>query len=327
MKIPIGTGRLLWLGLTMILFASLAMGQEKAGSLAGTASDDTDAVLPGVTVTLTNKATHRITSERTGPYGDYTIREVPAGQYSVAFTLAGFARTEVPDVEILVAQNRRLDVRLKPGAPSTVVVVTDTAPLIDTQNSSVVLHITQDEFDRLPKARTYQQLANLASGVNTGEIGGGIQINGASGAENAYLIDGVATQSAIVGTSRQDAVFDYVQEIQVQTSGVDASYSGALGGVISAVTRSGGNQFHGSTWVYYSADPLSAAPAPRLVLDPNDNRTVGTYQNSKTSWVGQSCWIGCISTPRGVRDGRSRISCIGSAAAAKPAPFGASRPS
>ncbi len=284
MKSPIAAGRLAWLGLTLFFFANMAMGQEKAGSLAGTAFDDTDAVLPGVTVTLINKATHRITGKRldhTAITQSGTSRQV---QYSVEFTLAGFTRTEVPDVQILVAQNRRLDVRLKPGAPSTVVLVTDTAPLLDTQNSSIVLHVPQDEFDRLPKARTFQQLANLASGVNTGEIEGGIQINGASGAENAYLIDGVATQSAIVGTSRQDAVFDYVQEIQVQTSGVEASYSGALGGVISAVTRSGGNQFHGSIWLHYSSDSLSAAPSPRLVLDPNDNRTVGTFQDNKNAF-------------------------------------------
>jgi len=284
MKNPIAVGRLGWLGLTLFLFAALAMGQEKAGSLAGTALDDTDAVLPGVTVTLTHKATHRITRETTGAYGDYTVRDVAPGQYSVEFTVAGFTRTEVPDVEILVGQNRRLDVRLKPGAPSTVVQVTDTAPLLDTQNSSMVLHVPQDAFDRLPKARTFQQLANFASGVNTGEIEGGIQINGASGAENAYLFDGVATQSAIVGRSRQDAVFEYVQEIQVQTSGVEASYGGALGGVISAVSRSGGNKFHGSTWLYYSSDSLHSGSAPRLVLDPNDNRTVGTFQDNKNTF-------------------------------------------
>jgi hypothetical protein len=284
MKRPIGVWHLVWLGATLLALTATAMAQEKSGSLAGTASDDTDAVLPGVTVTLTNKSTNRITTEMTGPYGDYRIRDIPPGEYTVGFSLSGFIRTEVPDVEILVGQNRRLDVRLKPGAPSTFLQVTDTAPLIDTQNSSIILHITQNEFDRLPKARTYQQLANLASGVNTGEIEGGIQINGASGAENAYLIDGVATQSAIVGTSRQDAVFDYVQEIQVQTSGVEASYSGALGGVISAVTRSGGNQFHGSTWLYYSSDSLSADPVPRLVLDPTDNRTVGVYQDNKNPY-------------------------------------------
>ena len=93
MKSPIAAGRLVWLGLTLLFFAKVAMGQEKAGSLAGTAFDDTDAVLPGVSVTLTNKATHRIVKETTGPYGDYTVRDVAPGQYSIEFTLAGFTRT------------------------------------------------------------------------------------------------------------------------------------------------------------------------------------------------------------------------------------------
>jgi len=284
MKSPITAGCLVWLALAFLLFGDIALAQENVGTLQGTASDDTDAVLPGVNVILINKATLRITFQTTGAYGDYTIRDIEPGLYLVEFNLPGFTRTQVSNVEILVSQNRRLDVRLKPGVSSTVVEVRDTAPLLDTQDSSTVRHIPQDEIERLPKARSFQQLANLAPGVNTGEIEGGIQINGASGAENAYLIDGVATQSAIVGKSRQDAVFDYVQEMQIQTSGVEASYSGALGGVISAVTRSGGNQFHGSAWIYYSTDSLNAGPAPRLVLDPNDNRTVAVIQDNKNAF-------------------------------------------
>jgi len=282
MKCRIAAIRTGWLCITVCLTVTLAFGQEKSSSLQGTVSDDTNAVLPGVSVTLTNKSTHRMLEASAGPYGDYTVRDIPPGHYSIMFTLSGFARTEFPDIDILVAQNLRLDARLKPGLPSTIVQVTDSAPLMDTQNSSVVLHIPVDEFDSLPKARTFQQLANLSSGVNTGEIEGGIQINGASGAENAFLIDGVATQSAIDGRSRQNAVFDYVQEIQVQTAGADASYSGALGGVVSAVTRSGGNQFHGNTWVYYTGNSLTSAPPRRLVLNPSDNRTVGTVQDDKS---------------------------------------------
>ena len=145
----------------------------------------------------------------------------------------------------------------------------------------MVFHIPQEEIESLPKARTFQQLANLAPRVNTGDIEGGIQINGASGAENAFIIDGVETQSAIDGKSRQNAVFEYVQEIQIQTAGVEAQYRGALGGVVSAVTRSGGNQLHGSAWLFYTGDSLSSAPQRRLVLDPLDNRTVAFYQDDK----------------------------------------------
>jgi hypothetical protein len=202
------------------------------------------------------------------------------------FTLAGFVPSQFSDVEILVAQNLRLDAKLKTAIPATTVQLdlNEFASRMDTQSSSAIVHIPEDEFNRLPKGRSFQQLAILAPGVQTGEIEGGIQIHGASGAENQYLIDGVATQSAIDGKSRQNAVFDFVQEIQVQTTGVEANYSGALGGVISAVTRSGGNQFHGAVQVYYAGSSLSASPSPRLVLNPSDNRTVSAVQDTKNSF-------------------------------------------
>ena len=84
-----------------------------------------------------------------------------------------------------------------------------------------------------------------APSVNRGDIEGGFQVNGASGAENAFTVDGVVTNSLINGASRQDTVFEYLQEIQVKTTGVPAEMGGALGGVISAVTKSGGNTVPG----------------------------------------------------------------------------------
>jgi len=276
--------RIAWLCLAVILFAGNVAAQEKFGSLHGTVSDDTGAVLPGAAVTLTNKSTHRVTETTTGSYGDYTLRDIPPGQYSILVALSGFARNEFPDIVVLVAQNLRLDTTLKPGPITTVVEISDSAPGMDTENSVVGTHITKEELEFLPKGRNFEQLANFAAGINAGEIEGGIQINGASGAENVYLIDGVATQSAIDGRQRQSAVIDEVQEIQVLTAGLDVSYSGALGGIISAVTRSGGDQLHGSAWFYYSSDALSADLPKRLALNPLDNRTVNYVQDAKNPY-------------------------------------------
>ena len=72
---------------------------------------------------------------------------------------------------------------------------------------------------------------------------GGFQVNGASGSENQFTVDGVSTNSLLAGHSRQNTVFEYLQEVQVKTVGIPAEYGGALGGVISAVTKSGGNRF------------------------------------------------------------------------------------
>jgi hypothetical protein len=84
----------------------------------------------------------------------------------------------------------------------------------------------------------------------------------------------VTTNSLINGASRQDAVFEYLQEVQVKTGGINAEYGGALGGVVSAVTKSGGNQFHGEAHYYFTGASTSASPVKRLVLDPLDDTTV-----------------------------------------------------
>ena len=144
--------------------------------------------------------------------------------------------------------------------------------------------------------------------MNKGEIEGGFQVNGASGAENAYTVDGVVTNSLINGTSRQNTVFEYLQEVQVKTTGIPAEYGGALGGVISAVTKSGGNTFQGEGHYYYIGSGLSAGPVKRLVLDPRDDRTVSYVQDDKqpnhqqrdsaAPSAGRSSRIGCSSSAR-----------------------------
>ena len=95
----------------------------------------------------------------------------------------------------------------------------------------------------MPKGRSFQALATALPSVNAGELEGGFQVNGASAGENNFTVDGVSVVSQIHGNQRQDAVFEYLQEVQVKTSGLEAEYGGALGGVISAVTKSGGNTF------------------------------------------------------------------------------------
>ena len=136
-------------------------------------------------------------------------------------------------------------------------------------SSTTVTHnVTAEEFDRMPKARSFQGIALTAPSVNSGDIEGGFQVNGASGAENSFTVDGVTTNSLVNGKSRQDTVFEYLQEVQVKTAGIEAEYGGALGGVISAVTKSGGNVFRGEAHYYYDGNGLAAGPVKRLVLDP-----------------------------------------------------------
>ena len=261
--------------------AHIAQAQERTGIVGGELTDASGGVLPGVNVTLTNIQTGRPTTVQTDGSGKYRA-EVEPGRYTVRFELSGFARQEMTDVNILLGRELTIDATMRVGNLTEAVQVTaENAPLVDTRSTLITHNVTAEEFDRMPKGRSFQSIAMTAPSVNQGEIEGGIQVNGASGSENQFTVDGVATNSLLAGHSRQNTVFEYLQEVQVKTVGIPAEFGGALGGVISAVTRSGGNRFTGEAHYYYLGSGLSSGPVPRLNLDPSDVLTVRTIQEPK----------------------------------------------
>ncbi len=242
--------------------------QERFGNISGSATDPSSAVVPGVKVTVTNQTTKRIITATTRSDGAYNLLDVEPGRYSVVFEKTGFARQEVSNAIVLVGKTTRVDAALTMGSVATTVEVSGAAVAIDTTSTTLAQNVTAEELDRLPKPRTFQGVAIFSPSVNTGYIEGGFQINGASSAENAYYIDGVATNSVIDGSARQSATFDYLQEVQVKTTGLDAEYGGAMGGVVSAITKSGGNAYHGDIHYYYYGNNLNSDPTQRLAIDP-----------------------------------------------------------
>ena len=128
-------------------------------------------------------------------------------------------------------------------------------------------------------------------------------MNGASAAENQFNIDGISTTSLMNGGTSQDAVFEILQEVQVKTGGMDAEYGGAMGGVISAITKSGGNFSMAMFTTIYSGNAQDfRGPEQRLLLDPtttirviitgSKGRTTGTTKSDTASagvWSGTSC--------------------------------------
>ncbi|MBK7926357.1 MAG: TonB-dependent receptor [Bryobacterales bacterium] len=271
------------LSLLLILLSSgsVATAQERFSEINGTAMDSSGGVLPGAKVTVTNKVTGRVTETTTTGSGAYQARNLEPGKYVVRFELKGFSVYEVPEVNLLLGKTLTVDAKMTVGTTEQTIQVTDAAPLIDTTNTTMANNITSEEFDRLPKARSFQSLALNSTSVNSGEIEGGIQVNGASGAENNFTIDGISTTSLLNGQSRQDAVFEILQEVQVKTGGISAEYGGALGGVVSGITKSGGNSFHGDIHYYLAGNKISAANRKRLLLSPSNDTTTAYYQDAK----------------------------------------------
>src|SRR4051794_27901881 len=265
--------------LTVALTGS-ATAQERFGGIAGVVSDTSAAPVPGVTITATNKQTGATRSVVSGADGAYRIPDLEPGRYTVTAVLQGFQKVQADDVLVLLGRTADFPATLKVGGVSEVVTVTsDTKTQVDLRSTTIAHNVTAEEFDRMPKARSFQDLALTSPGVNKGDIEGGFQVNGASGAENSFTVDGVNTTSLLYGSSRQDTVFEYLQEVQVKTGGIAAEYGGALGGVISAVTKSGGNKFTGEAHYYYSGSAISASPVPRLQLSPVDDTTVFSVQD------------------------------------------------
>ena len=266
--------------LSAMLASHAAVGQERFSTITGSVVDESGAAVPGVVVTLTHLETKRTIVRTTDANGSYTAREIEPGRYAVRCELSGFATTEVADVILLLGKTLRIPTTLKIGAVTETVQVE--SPLIDIGSTARGNNIPAEEFESLPKGRSFESLATALPSVNAGQLEGGIQVNGASAGENNFTVDSVSVNSLVHGHQRQEAVFEHLQEVQVKTSGLSAEYGGALGGVISAVTRSGGNDFRGSVFYYYGSDALASTNGldQRLVLDPVTQNRAYTVQDT-----------------------------------------------
>ena len=256
--------------LAMCLANHTAVAQERFATITGSVVDESGAAIPGVSVTLTHLETKRSIARTTDANGSYAAREIEPGRYVIRCELSGFATTEVADVNLLLGKTLKIPTTLKVGGLTETVQVLGESPLIDIASTARGNNIPAEEFENLPKGRSFESLAATAPSVNIGRLEGGIQVNGASAGENNFTVDSVSVNSLVHGHQRQEAVFEHLQEVQVKTSGLSAEYGGALGGVISAVTRSGGNEFNGSVFYHYGSAALSSTSGldQRLVLDP-----------------------------------------------------------
>ena len=254
----------------LLAVVSVASAQERFGSLTGKVVDAQSLALPGVTVTVTNNETRRSTVVVTDNEGGYLVQALEPGRYTVKFELSGFVAKEAPDVTVALGGTSTVNSALQVGGLTETVQVLAETPLIDLGASTRQRNIPAEQLDVIPKGRSFQSVATALPSVNTGELEGGFQVNGASAGENNFTVDGVPVVSMINGSQRQEAVFEYLQEVQVRTSGLQAEYGGALGGVISAVTKSGGNTFRGSLYEHYSSNWLQTNNGfvKRLQIDP-----------------------------------------------------------
>jgi hypothetical protein len=245
--------------------------QEQRGSIEGIVKDSSGGVLPGVTVEARSPRMVGVQTAVSDASGNYRFPALPPGPYELTAVLSGFTTTKLPTVVLELGQVLKADVTMGVGGLTESVQVSGESPLIDVKQNASQASISADVIDRIPKGRDYTNLVSFqAPGANQESRAGGIQIDGASGSENRYIIDGMDSTDLRSGTSRTGLLNDFVQEVQVKSSGYNAEYRAATGGVISALTKSGGNQFHGSLGSYFTNDSLQGTQRKSLRLGITD---------------------------------------------------------
>ncbi|MDE3154550.1 MAG: TonB-dependent receptor [Acidobacteriota bacterium] len=240
--------RLVPLVAALLVLVSAASGRAQGvqtGTLRGVVHDAQGLVVPGVTVVVTSPALQGDRTVVTGTDGLYVLRTLPPGVYQVAFSLDGFdpvsKQVTVP-LGGAVEQDITLAVK---GHAETVTVTAQLPPPM--ANPTVGLDITNKQVDALASSRTLSGIAELSPGLttvtpNTGQV----SINGAFGFDSIFMVDGVDVNDNLFGYPQTLFIEDAVQEVQTLTSGIPAEYGRFTGGVVNAITKSGGNIFSGS---------------------------------------------------------------------------------
>ena len=264
-----------WIGgfACVALFAVATLhGQVDTGSITGTVSDSTGAVISGAVVTLSNQGTGASLTTTAGKDGVYSFSPVRIGSYQLKATATGFATETESGVRVDVKSNLLVNFTLRPGSQSELIEVTSAAPVLQTQDASVGQVVDQKNVNDLPlNGRNFTFLAQLAAGVNTPQAdtrgnaaSGAFTANGLRPAQNNYLLDGIDNNSDTVdflnGTNFVVLPpIDAVQEFKVETSDFSAEYGRSGAAVLNATIKSGTNQFHGSVWEFFRNDKLDAA--------------------------------------------------------------------
>ena len=249
------------LGITLPVF-----GQRFTASIRGTVTDASGAVLPGATVTLTGNETGLTRVTQANVEGVYVFGDIPVGVYNVKVELEGFQAAVVKDVELNVADNRRVDAALELGEISETITTTAAAVVVETIGGEVATLITGEQIRELPlNGRNFTQLTTLAPGVSTPDgfntknkgllAGVDMSISGSSTTGNLWTVDGANNND--VGSNRTILIYpsvDAIEEFKVHRNSYGAEFGGAGGAQINLVTRGGTNQLKGSAFIFQRDD-------------------------------------------------------------------------
>lgn len=237
-----------------VTFSALAVAQT--GSIRGTVTDKSGAVIDGAEVTIHNLGTNDVKSVNTGGTGSFSIPNLPVGNYAVTVRKTGFKGFRVSKVELTVAQTLSVNAQLDPGTVTEEVQVrADQLPPVDLETSQVSNLVDSRQVSNLPLiTRDPYSLVLLSPGSSqTNSSLGGFTVNGSRERNNNFLLDGVDNNDTSV-PGIPDGVLsanpDSTEEFRVITNNFNAEYGRNTGAIIDVVTKSGTNTFHGGVYEF-----------------------------------------------------------------------------
>jgi outer membrane receptor protein involved in Fe transport len=267
--------------IAMLLLASSVAAQEIRGTIEGTVKDASGAILPGVTVEA-KTGNGAVLSTTTDGTGLYRFPSLAPGTYDLSATLSSFNSGKIGNVTVGLGQSKKVDFTLTPAGVQETVQVTAESPLVDVRTSSRQTNIRAEQVELLPHGRDFTSLVTQAPGANQESKLGGLSIDGASAGENRYIIDGIETTNLQSGLSGKNLIVDFVDEVQVKSSGYTAEYGGATGGVINAITKSGTNAYHGYGLFNWQGSNTSGGQTPAFGATNGTNTGAPTLRISLT---------------------------------------------
>jgi hypothetical protein len=282
MKQDVRTGqckKILWMAgrvfaLVMFLIAvGSASAQLTTADILGTVTDASGAVVPNATITLVNLDTHETHNTTSNASGDYQVTFLPVGRYSVSVKAKGFKNFSTPELAVEAGDRARADAHMATGGDTETITVEATTPLLQADNATVSSTVTAKAVQDLPlNGRNFVQLVQLVPGANEGPGNGltsggrpddrrqtsGFSVNGQDNTLNDFTIDGIDDNERIIGAIGVRPDVEGIQEITVQTNSYAPEAGRTAGGVVSIITKSGTNKFHGSAYEFFRNDIFDA---------------------------------------------------------------------
>jgi hypothetical protein len=259
--------------LVLVIVACMpALAQTITGSITGTVTDPTGAIVAGAKVTATNVLTGVATPTVTNQSGIYSLHFLQIGQYKVTVESSSFAPQSTTAFTLEVDQEAKVNVSLKVGGASSNVTVTDTTPILNTENATTGDSITAAAATELPlQSRNFSSLTLLVAGaitpnpqalnnVGRGQYNGGFNVNGNREQSNNYTLDGADINEAIDNYIGYSPNVDALGEVRIITGNATSEYGNANGGQVVMVTKSGTNHFHGNAFFFGENQNLNASP-------------------------------------------------------------------